>query len=98
VKAILSIVHRHIERKNLLTVSHFDFRVRHSTILQYMRLTEHVTINFNKNISADAIALDIDKAFDTAWYPILLYELLKLKFSLDHSFQTEHSRFRLKMR
>jgi len=43
-----------------------------------MRLTDHVTLNFNNNLSA--VFLDFEKAFDTTWYPGL-YELLKLKFS-----------------
>jgi hypothetical protein len=47
-KVFLKIVQRHIEDKVLLNASQFGFRARHSTTLQCMRLTDHVTINFNK--------------------------------------------------
>jgi hypothetical protein len=33
-----------------------------------MRHTDHVTLNFNNNISTAAVFLDIEKAFDTAWH------------------------------
>jgi hypothetical protein len=61
-KVILKIVQRHIEERDLLNVSQFGFRARHSTI-QCMRLTDHVTLNFINNIAA--VFLDIEKAFDT---------------------------------
>jgi hypothetical protein len=48
-----------------------------------MRLTDHVTLNFNNNISTAAVFLDIEKAFDTTWYPGLLYKLSKLEFSIN---------------
>jgi hypothetical protein len=77
-KVILEIVRRHIEEKNLLNASQFGFRVRHSTTLQYMRLADHVTLNFNNNMSTAAVFLDIEKAFGTTWHPGLLYKLSKL--------------------
>jgi hypothetical protein len=46
-----------------------------------MRLTEHVTLNFNNKISMAAVFLDIEKAFDTAWHPGLIYKLSNLEFS-----------------
>jgi hypothetical protein len=46
-----------------------------------MRLTDHVTLNFNNNISTAAVFLDIEKAFDTTWHPGLLNKLSKLEFS-----------------
>jgi hypothetical protein len=46
-----------------------------------MRLTDHVTLNFNNKMSTDAVFLDIEKAFDTTWHPGLLYKLSKLEFS-----------------
>jgi retron-type reverse transcriptase len=77
-KVILKIVQRHIEDKGLLNASLFGFRARHSTTLQCMRLTDHVTLNFNNKIST---AADIEKAFDATWHPVLLYKLSKLEFS-----------------
>jgi hypothetical protein len=41
---------------------------------------DHVTLNFNNNMSTAAVFLDIEKAFDTTWQPGLLYKLSKLQF------------------
>jgi hypothetical protein len=46
-----------------------------------MRLADHVILNFNNNMSAVAVFLDIEKAFDTTWYSGLLYNLTELEFS-----------------
>jgi hypothetical protein len=45
-----------------------------------MRLTDHITMNFNNNMSTAAVFLDIEKAFDTTGQPGLLYKISKLKF------------------
>jgi hypothetical protein len=71
-KVILKLLQKHIEDKGLLNASHFGFRARHRTTLQCMRLTDHVTPNFNNNISTAAVFLDIEKAFDTTWHSGLL--------------------------
>jgi hypothetical protein len=73
-------VQRHIEVKDLLNANQFGFRVRHNTTLQCMKLTDHVTLNFNNNMFTAPVILDIEKAFDTTWHPGLLYMLYKLKF------------------
>jgi hypothetical protein len=44
-----------------------------------MRLRDHVTYNFNKNMSTAAVFFDIEKEFDT-WHLGLLYKLSELKF------------------
>jgi hypothetical protein len=80
-KVILEIVKRHIRENNLLKASRFEFRARHSTTLQCLRLADHVTLNFNNNMSTAAVFLDNEKAFDTTWHPGLLYKLPKLQFS-----------------
>jgi hypothetical protein len=80
-KVILKIVKRHIGEQNLLNASHFGFRARHSTTLQCMKLADHVTLNFNNNMSTAAVFLNIEKAFDTTWHPGLLYKLSKSQFS-----------------
>jgi hypothetical protein len=63
-KVILEIVQRHQEERDLLNASQFGFPARHSKTLQCMRLTDHVTLNFNNNMS-------------TAWHAGLLYRLSK---------------------
>jgi hypothetical protein len=72
---------RHVEENNLLNERHFAFRARYSTALQCMRLTDHMTLNFNNSVSTVAVFMDIEKAFDTSWHPGLLCELFKLHFS-----------------
>jgi hypothetical protein len=64
-KVILKIVQKHIEERCLLNAGQFGFRARHSTTLQCMRLTDHITLNFNNKMSTAAVFLDIEKAFDT---------------------------------
>jgi hypothetical protein len=49
-KVILKIVQRHIEERGILNASQFGLCVRHSITLQCMRLTDHVTLNFNKHV------------------------------------------------
>jgi hypothetical protein len=44
-----------------------------------MRLTDHITLNFN-NTSTAAVFLDIEKAFDITWHSGLLYKISKLQF------------------
>jgi hypothetical protein len=48
-----------------------------------MRLTDHVTLNFNNNMSTAAVCLDIEKAFDTTWHPGLSYKLSKLQLPVN---------------
>jgi hypothetical protein len=69
------------ERKNLLNSNQFGFRANHGTTLLCMRLTDHITLNFNKNISPAAVFLDIGKAFDTLWHLGLLFKLSTIEFS-----------------
>jgi hypothetical protein len=52
----------------------------HSTTLQCMRLTDHVTLDFNNNMSTAVLFLDIEKASDTTWHSGLLHKLSKLEF------------------
>jgi hypothetical protein len=42
-----------------------------------MRFTDHVILNFNNNISTAAVFLGVEKSFDAAWQPGLLYNLTK---------------------
>jgi hypothetical protein len=80
-KVILKIVQKHIQERGLLNASHFGFSALHSTTLRFMRLTDHVTLNYNNNMSTAAMFMDIEKTFDTTWHSGLLYKLSKLEFS-----------------
>jgi hypothetical protein len=79
-KVILKTLQKHIDERGVINVSQFGFHARHSTTLQYMSLTYHVTFNFNNKMSTVAVFLDIEKAFDTTWHSGLLYKLSKLEF------------------
>jgi hypothetical protein len=80
-KVILKFVQKHIVEKGLHNASQFGFRARHIRTLQCMRLTDHVNLNFNNEMSTAAMFLDIEKPFDTTWHHGLLYKLSKLEFS-----------------
>jgi hypothetical protein len=60
-KVLLKIVQKHAEERGLLHASQFDFHACHSTTLQCTSLMEHVTLNFNNNMSMAAVFLDIIK-------------------------------------
>jgi hypothetical protein len=81
-KVILKIVQRHIAERGLLNASQFGFRARHSTVIQCMRLTDHLTLYFNNNMLTAAVLRDIEKAFDTTWHLGLLCKLSELKCSI----------------
>jgi hypothetical protein len=74
-KVILKIVQRHAEERVLLNASQFGLRACHSTTLPYMRLMDHVTLNFNNKIFTAVVFLDNENAFDTIWHLGLLYKL-----------------------
>jgi hypothetical protein len=80
-KVILKIVQRHMEEKCLLNEIQFGFCAHHSTTLQCMRRTDHVTLNFNNNLSTAAVFLDTEKAFDKTRHLGLLCKLSELKLS-----------------
>jgi hypothetical protein len=79
-KVILQLVQKQIEERGMVNASQFGFRARHSSTLQCMRLTDHVTLNFNNKMSTAVMFLDIEKAFDTTWHSGSLYKLSKLEF------------------
>jgi hypothetical protein len=51
------------------------------TTFQGMRLTDHVTLNFNNNMSMAAVFLDIKKAFVSTSHYDQLYTVSGLEFS-----------------
>jgi hypothetical protein len=65
----------HSEVRDLLNASPFGFRARQSRSVRCMRLTGHVTLNFNNYMFMAAVFLYIETAFDTTRQPGLLYKL-----------------------
>jgi hypothetical protein len=53
-KVILLFLKKHIAEKGLLNACQFGFHARHSTTLQLMRITDHVTLHFNNKMSTVA--------------------------------------------
>jgi hypothetical protein len=51
-------VQNHTGVRDLLNAIQLGFRARHNTTLQYMRLAEHATLNFNNKMSMAAVFLD----------------------------------------
>jgi len=78
----LKIDQRHVDKNNMLHAGQFGCHVHHSTTLQYMRLTDHVTLISNNCVFTAAVFLDIEKASDALWYPGFLYMLYQLQFSV----------------
>jgi hypothetical protein len=81
-KVIQKIIQKYIDANNLLNANQFVFRVSHSTTFQCMRLTDHITLSFNNNMSTAAVFLDIESAFDTTWHTGLLYKIAKFPVCL----------------
>jgi hypothetical protein len=54
-KVILKSLQNHINERGMLNASLFGFRARHSKTLKCMRLTDHVTLNFNNKMSTSAV-------------------------------------------
>jgi hypothetical protein len=48
-KRFEKVVQKHVGERGPLNASQFGFRESHSMTLQCMRLTDHVTLNFNNN-------------------------------------------------
>jgi hypothetical protein len=80
-KLILRTIQKYTEERILLSASQFGFRAHRCMTIFNMRLADHITLNFNNNMSTAPVFLDIKKAFDTIWCSGLLYKLSELEFS-----------------
>jgi len=56
----------------------FAFRSQHSTTLQLLNFTDHLSINANNKEKTAAVFLDIEKAFDQVWHDGLIHKLLQI--------------------
>jgi len=65
----------------------FEFRPKHSTVLQLARLVERVSRNFDKKKLTGVVFLNVAKGFDTVWVDGLLCKLKILNF-LSHLVKT----------
>jgi hypothetical protein len=60
-EVILKIIQWYVEERGLLNASQFDSRARHSSTLQCMRFTEHVTLKVNNNMSTAELLVNVEK-------------------------------------
>jgi hypothetical protein len=54
-------VHRLVEERGLLKASQFGFHVHNNTEFQYVRLKDHVALNFSDEITMAVVFLDVEK-------------------------------------
>lgn len=81
-KAIEIRILNFVGRKNIVIKEEFLFFKGLSTVDQLVRLTNHITEQFNKNKHTGSIIFDIEQAFDTLWHNSLMYKLIEYNFSL----------------
>lgn len=72
---ILLQINLHLHDNNIIINEQFGFRKQHSTVLQLLRVSEHIAFEINKNRSTGMVLLDLKKAFDSVWQHGLLFKL-----------------------
>jgi|UniRef100_A0A2S2Q3T1 hypothetical protein len=60
----LILIHFQNNLRDKIRPEQFSFRPEHSTTLQLIKLTRHLSQNFNTNVNTASIVLDMEKAFD----------------------------------
>ncbi|GFW62661.1 probable RNA-directed DNA polymerase from transposon X-element [Trichonephila clavipes] len=90
-----------INENNLLNPNQYGFTNKLSTFHPLLRLTEHISEDFQKKKSTGAVFLDIQKAFDRVWINELTFKLISYKIpppliNLIHSYLTNRS-FRMRI-
>jgi len=98
----------HLISENIIINEQFGFKREHSTVSQFLRVTEFFAFEINKRRNSAMLLLDLKKAFDSVWHNVLLYKLhlirlptylIKLlrSYLLERSFamifQSEHSSY-----
>jgi len=74
-KILVHRLHTHLKLHNLLPLHQAGFRPNFSISDQLLRLTNQITIHYNKSLPSCLTLFDLEKAFDKVWHRALLYKL-----------------------
>jgi Reverse transcriptase (RNA-dependent DNA polymerase). len=100
-KIILTRLRTHSQELQVIPDEQFAFRPNHSTELQILRLTEHITAAFNRGQYTGAVFLDVAKAFDTVWHEGLLMKMLTNQYPISFTklikSYLHHRKFRIQI-
>ena len=80
-RVILDRLNEQIEDLNLIPPEQFGFRRSHGTELQLLRLVEEIHAALDRKDVANAVFLDITRAFDTVWHDGLIAKLYQYKIN-----------------
>lgn len=75
-KVMLTRLQKHVYENQLIPSTRQGFTKNRSSNHQLFRVTEYITGGFNQHTAADAVFLDVAKAFHRVWHQGLLYKLL----------------------
>lgn len=70
-------------QNDFLINQQFGFKSGHSTTHQVLRITEKISLEFNKDVSTGMVLLDVEKAFDTVWHEGLIFKMIEYGFPLE---------------
>ena len=74
-KFVNNTINDHVEKSGLFSDLKYGFRSSQSTADLLIVVSDRIPMAFNRSVATQAVALDISKAFDSAWHSGLLHEL-----------------------
>jgi len=79
-KILNALILEHLKLNNVIINEQFDFRPKHSTVAQLLRITEQFAFEINKKRNSVMLLLNLKKAFDSVWLivQIAFYRIARL--------------------